>query len=151
MFSIIVSLSSVSFIHEGRIFISLVLASLRAFVLARTGYMCEHLFVLLGKVWREVSLLELAFDFAPLAVFHGFGNVVGAGAGRGLFRDDPGRSRLGLGLTDVRSEVLRLHQPLVLVIILGRWVLRGDPLGMLRKVHSLITAIINKNEKRTQQ
>ena len=133
-----------SFIHEGRVFTSLVFACLGTFVLASTRHMCEHLFVLLGKVWREVSLLELAFDFAPLAVFHGFRDVIGAGAGRGLLWDDPGRGWLWLGLTDVRSEVLRPHQSLILVVVLGGRVLGGDPLSMLSKVHSLILTIINK-------
>ena len=106
-----------------------------------TWHVSEHLLLLLSEARWVVGLLELTFNFSPLAFFHGLGHVVRAGSGRGLLRDDPGGGWFRLGLANVRGEVLRLHHLHVGVVVLGRWVLRCDPFSLLREMHSLILAI----------
>ena len=106
-----------------------------------TWHVSEHLLCLLGEARWVVGLLELTFNFSPLAFFHGLGHVVRAGPGRRLLWDDPGGGWFRLGLADVRRKVLRLHRLHVGVFVLGRWVLCCDPFSMLREVHSFILAI----------
>lgn len=62
--------------QEGGVLTSFILGRLCALVLASTWHMCEHLFVFLSEVWREVRLLGLSFDFAPLGILHGFRGVI---------------------------------------------------------------------------
>ena len=131
---------SMSFIHKVGVFGDLVLGALQLLVVSTPWHMLQHLFRFVSESGREVCLLDLALDLAPLRGLNGLLDTVGAWPGAVLLGDDPGRAGFRLGLHDVCRVGLRFGPLEVCVVVFGGRHLHCKPLLVLGEVDARVLA-----------
>ena len=129
-----------SFIHKVGVLGDPVLGDLQLLVVSAPRHMLQHLFGFVSEGGREVCLLDLTFDLAPLRALNGLLDAVGAGPGAVLLGDDPRRARFRFGLHDVGRVGLGLGPLEVCIVVFGGWNLHRKPLLVLREVDARVLA-----------